>query len=101
PGPPRVLLSFPTRRSSDLVLGLLGGAPKRPDSGVLMTAAGLYAALLVLTIGGERAYRSTLSGGASTTVAEKGAGHAHDPKGDARSEEHTSELQSRRDLVCR
>src|SRR5699024_12557547 len=85
----RVLLSFPTRRSSDLLgLGRDGGLIGRGVSG----------------LGGG--HRVPSSGGAP-----RGApSHSGDQSSrlgsrlltlPARSEEHTSELQSRFDLVCR
>src|SRR5438874_10754929 len=73
--PPRSTL-FPTRRSSDLEAFLAG-------------AAGQHAALLVGAVAEADAQV------AQAALAVVGATCA------SRSEEHTSELQSRRDLVCR
>src|SRR5207249_8175171 len=71
---PRDLHSFPTRRSSDLLQGP-GAADGR----------------------GRLRDEAVLSGGAAGA-----GGSAGTPaQGDGRSEEHTSELQSRFDLVCR
>src|SRR5699024_12713937 len=64
---PRQLHSFPTRRSSDLLPGAGGAAPRRAEPGG----------------GGQGRYRRHRAGPAP------------------RSEEHTSELQSRFELVCR
>src|SRR5690349_23742245 len=73
PGDHRDLHSFPTRRSSDLAAANPGAVERlrRADDAP-----------------GER--RATVGAG------EVGLGD-----GEIRSEEHTSELQSRRDLVCR
>src|SRR5204862_8051441 len=71
-----VLPSFPTRRSSDLVVhGREGG-------------------VLVVEQGGEVAGAEVGEGAADLGVGGERLRHR-------RSEEHTSELQSRRDLVCR
>src|SRR5687768_18041288 len=77
-GAPRALHSFPTRRSSDL--GDVGAARDRV-AGVVGADVRIVAAHL----GG-------LAGALGAGVAE--------PR-QARSEEHTSELQSRLHLVCR
>src|SRR5690349_23889790 len=77
--PVTALHSFPTRRSSDLV----------GEAGVMRRASldgngrwmGLAAGLLVMAP----------AGGLAGPI----------PRKPSRSEEHTSELQSRRDLVCR
>src|SRR5206468_12919226 len=74
--PPRPLPSFPTRRSSDLDPD---DAPHGADRIAGLQVAGHRPAL------------------ARQPEAVVGAGH----HGVARSEEHTSELQSRSDLVCR
>src|SRR5437867_9905991 len=76
-GDHRDLHSFPTRRSSDLKMG--ARARERKSAGVL--AVPVRCAHL-------------LSGRRST-------GAAHRSGGGTRSEEHTSELQSPYDLVCR
>lgn len=67
-----------------LVLSLLGGKPSRPSTDVLMLGAGVYLGLLVLSVGGERVYRGSLSGGAPATkeqVAEEGVVRGGDPQG--------------------
>src|SRR5207249_6671065 len=88
PAPPRALHSFPTRRSSDLGVHAavsprgVGDDPRRrpvpnaPRGGVPLSRRALRS--------GGRARRDS----------------GTPPRG-ARSEEHTSELQSRFDLVCR
>src|SRR5207248_9565584 len=74
--PPRGLHSFPTRRSSDL------GAPAR------VARPGL-------------ARRGRAGGAAGRRPVPPRPAAAPGSAGDARSEEHTSELQSPYDLVCR
>src|SRR5206468_11244421 len=76
--PPRALHSFPTRRSSDLPLT---GAPTSPS----FRLAHCWS-LPTLTTSGPNTWSSS---GRRWEAAS------------ARSEEHTSELQSRSDLVCR
>src|SRR5204863_8158243 len=97
--PHRDLPSFPTRRSSDLA-----------TSPVRWKAAERYAA--------SSTARIVPAPVAAKTAATKAGVHAHIPNSSqewnvyprikrmagrffSRSEEHTSELQSRRDLVCR
>src|SRR5690606_41921235 len=70
---PRVLHSFPTRRSSDLLMQDIGAQPLLVDAAVLI-------------------------------FGEQSGDHDHEQRergGHVRSEEHTSELQSRENLVCR
>src|SRR5699024_12852675 len=76
--PHRPLHSFPTRRSSDLVPGLLEHPVPQPG-----------------VPGGQ--LRDLLAPGHVPPDGRAGAGQQHRD----RSEEHTSELQSRFDLVCR
>src|SRR5690606_41536934 len=75
------LPSFPTRRSSDLVLGFVGNIDAPKLFGRLVIAAGHVLA------GGD-AQVFFVNGDRNGFVLE-------------RSEEHTSELQSRENLVCR
>src|SRR5206468_11830830 len=89
PAPPRDLHSFPTRRSSDLPrrrkrLGFTQGArPLRPpEPGADRRAGGVR-------------------GDPAQPGDERSAGRVERPQTVHRSEEHTSELQSRSDLVCR
>src|SRR5699024_12788813 len=85
----RDLTSFPTRRSSDL------GCFKKKDNAKKLIAnlskKGIDSFTAPTTISGETWYR--VQAGAFTK--RKNAGFKD------RSEEHTSELQSRFDLVCR
>src|SRR5207302_9026536 len=89
--------SFPTRRSSDLVIvPLKAGAP-------LWVGRGMDAqsAILTTTLPHEhvRVAEDVLvreRGGQNRTLHEHVLSYADD-----RSEEHTSELQSRENLVCR
>src|SRR5690606_41041689 len=88
---PRDLHSFPTRRSSDLAsrrsrTGTVGRAS--PDVPMVCTGSALRLSLGRMTKSGA----SRQSGG--------GGGAGADVSG-VRSEEHTSELQSRENLVCR
>src|SRR5438132_12073197 len=76
---PPNLHSFPTRRSSDLI----AEAPMRADDSRLARGQGLA----FRKRGDERVIR--------------GADHRRLVPGRPRSEEHTSELQSHSDLVCR
>src|SRR5690606_41420645 len=87
------LASFPTRRSSDLS-GVLEAVP-HPEGGahtfvfiisVLVVAAGFVLAWAIYGVG------------ATNDRLQSKAGGVH---GFLRSEEHTSELQSRENLVCR
>src|SRR5690606_41873748 len=89
---PRHLHSFPTRRSSDL------SAVTHGITDADHAAASAKSLLQMLS-----AFNPTLGGVASTYLATVKARTA---SGDfanvqARSEEHTSELQSRENLVCR
>src|SRR5690606_41944312 len=98
---PRDLLSFPTRRSSDLFVRVLGQA-----DAVLLTD--VYAAgeqPLVAADGRALARALRVAGKIEPVFIEDVADlpqairdFARD--GDVRSEEHTSELQSRENLVC-
>src|SRR5688572_32492195 len=75
----RHLHSFPTRRSSDL-----------DDAGIRGTARGKGERVLVVRLGDGRGDRQV-----------DDADVVGRPDGDRRSEEHTSELQSQSNLVCR
>src|SRR5204862_8130650 len=83
---PRHLHSFPTRRSSDLKFGALQDtrrvAPNEQGASAVDSARDMLARLSFVVL----ALATTVVARARTTK---------------RSEEHTSELQSRRDLVCR
>src|SRR5207249_6597041 len=94
PAAHRALHSFPTRRSSDLVLVLACAALVGAFLALLLRSSGDSAALQV------RGGRVTLVAVAKRRTLPHLGGTALTPP-PARSEEHTSELQSRFDLVCR
>src|SRR5690606_41974056 len=79
-GDHRDLHSFPTRRSSDLSVGSTSSAPSPATSAVADTEEVTTAAPAAM---------------ASSTGSPKPSAR------EGRSEEHTSELQSRENLVCR
>src|SRR5690606_41508789 len=92
--------SSPTRRSSDLV-GLLGAAlditdRKRMEDALRLSEQRNALALEVARLGAWTRWTRTPAGWRSTRARPGSA--ARRP---ARSEEHTSELQSRENLVCR
>src|SRR5262249_57152757 len=93
----RALLPFPTRRSSDLCgvgagVGFLGGERLTElDRGFGRADDGAVVGGALDGAGGGGAV------GAGWREIERGS----DDAGDARSEEHTSELQSLTNLVCR
>src|SRR5699024_12553899 len=92
PGYTRLLHSFPTRRSSDLAAGVQD-----------LLLAGVERMARGADLGADDAIRLGAAGGERVAA---GAGHLGlDVCGVDlslhRSEEHTSELQSRFDLVCR
>src|SRR5690606_41671260 len=93
--PLRVLHSFPTRRSSDLHGRWFRGRP--PSRATSSSALASSARSSILPSGPNRsapmAARLLKSCGTSDNV--------HSQCSFARSEEHTSELQSRENLVCR
>src|SRR5690606_39384169 len=96
PGTPSGLHSFPTRRSSDLD-GLTQSKPfKKMGIGSSPTGelflSNVHCGPERLLGGSEDSYGRS---GAKGTFMQERAGVA------ARSEEHTSELQSRENLVCR
>src|SRR5207247_11226791 len=87
---PRHITSFPTRRSSDLVVGQIFEWVGGERAGLWEVCRRLQVAGEQTRSGNSRWDRSTVWG-ILKNPAYKGA----------RSEEHTSELQSREDLVCR
>src|SRR5204862_4132954 len=98
--PPMDLHSFPTRRSSDL--GNVAAAPGDADLGeqqILKRVEGYQP--FTISAGAPFYWTSnvalTRSGEQSDFVVAPAVAAFYEP----RSEEHTSELQSRRDLVCR
>src|SRR5206468_12553191 len=89
------LHSFPTRRSSDLRIPyiLLGTTmPSRPRFTVMTWASAAASTDGILFAGKNSRKRILLEPAAAASIWERCA---------PRSEEHTSELQSRSDLVCR
>src|SRR5690606_41429463 len=89
---PRVLYSFPTRRSSDLVaLGIAaatraGHTPHTRPSSTDTARAAMNGSQVTRTVNAPVAASTMLTSTPTMTP---------------RSEEHTSELQSRENLVCR
>src|SRR5207302_8148277 len=79
--PPRDLHSFPTRRSSDLIRDIPSHRLIAPDTDMWGTGG--------------------ILGGILFRLGSYPAGAQGKCLNDARSEEHTSELQSRENLVCR
>src|SRR5687768_18352513 len=88
-GYPRALHSFPTRRSSDLDASNLSDAATARDAISVLTFSfvGLVTELLAILGSNGDGWATSLSSGLIA--------------GAPRSEEHTSELQSRLHLVCR
>src|SRR5690606_41373359 len=95
------LHSFPTRRSSDL--GSFTGAAGRLEMSAVMV--GKYIALLESQLGTRLLERNTRR----QSLTDAGRVYFDEAKrvleqvsiAESRSEEHTSELQSRENLVCR
>src|SRR5699024_11331655 len=90
----RVLLPFPTRRSSDLIPLLLAN-PHSLIEGMAITSFAIGSDKAFIYLRGEVAHVHRRVRHAINEA--KAAGLL----GENRSEEHTSELQSRFDLVCR
>src|SRR5699024_12033670 len=89
----RPLHSFPTRRSSDLT-----------RSEQLCSLAIVMAVMNAWRLLSEPSTPTRISAGGSVksaVIASPYANRGTQPTGSPRSEEHTSELQSRFDLVCR
>src|SRR5690606_39435493 len=82
--------SFPTRRSSDLVRTRVASSDWCASRKVVSVTP---------TVPDERIHCANPSGPSSVSFCFDPAGGS--PSGTARSEEHTSELQSRENLVCR
>src|SRR5204862_8224213 len=93
PDPP----AFPTRRSSDLSQARQKGA--REEEGRLRLSPSGQVQALAPCGAGAFALSAEDVGECRATLRVLGAGDP--PQHRDRSEEHTSELQSRRDLVCR
>jgi protein-disulfide isomerase/uncharacterized membrane protein len=67
-----------------LALGLVGGKTSLPDRRLQLTAVSVFLGVLLLSVAGERAFRSSLSGGASIPeVAKAGDTRGLDPAGTA------------------
>src|SRR5690606_39716143 len=86
---PQDLHSFPTRRSSDLII-VREGEGERPSS-----AARIFARYRGTNLERERFDASNIA------ISLNLLGDGTQIDGNSRSEEHTSELQSRENLVCR
>src|SRR5204862_5342102 len=97
----RPLHSFPTRRSSDLIAALLDYQFGERGPLLRTTAlSGLPPQVRSTMIDRSNRIARRFAGMLSDGIAQ-GSIRAIDPLVASRSEEHTSELQSRRDLVCR
>src|SRR5690606_41258202 len=96
----RVSPSFPTRRSSDLISGNVLSLPLRPPAVLARAAASLdilSGGRFELGLGAGAFWEGIVAmGGRRLTP-----GQSVQALREARSEEHTSELQSRENLVCR
>src|SRR5206468_13066933 len=90
-----VLHSFPTRRSSDLFDGMTFGSLIDPDS---RQKATLHQGQIFALYNHPSGFSGSIEG---YWARQSNVGYFPDEPGDNRSEEHTSELQSRSDLVCR
>src|SRR5207248_11542676 len=88
--------SFPTRRSSDLV----ARGPRAPSGRALAQGLAGRAALAAVAVAGLVAIGVPLAS-ANALRRSEAAAAAGDTSATRRSEEHTSELQSPYDLVCR
>src|SRR5439155_24658260 len=101
PGPHRDLHSFPTRRSSDLNAVALSGDGNTLAVGAIGEASsttGIDSTPNELAPGAGAVYVYTRNAG---TWSQQAYVKASTPGPLVRSEEHTSELQSRGHLVCR
>src|SRR5690606_41334613 len=92
---------FPTRRSSDLASsGALGAGSTEQVVTVAAADADAYQAIVAVVRNEFWVVRATRAvPGAGATAAPDRSG-ADTPSTSTRSEEHTSELQSRENLVC-
>lgn len=66
-----------------LVIGLLGGRPRWPGKNLLVQVGAAWLGLLLLSAGGERLYRASLTGDMGTEIAASGHARGRDPQGDA------------------
>src|SRR5206468_5099459 len=96
----RYLHSFPTRRSSDLAAMMPGRSPLRngwsPGCGTPVRSARNAPLVTIVT-----AYWDALNAILAGALRLRQSATTEAPASAIRSEEHTSELQSRSDLVCR
>src|SRR5207302_11121585 len=90
----RDLHSFPTRRSSDLSRVARSGMPSATNAARWRSRISAAALVIATLPPALRADRRCPGPRAPT-------GHRRHPRRPRRSEEHTSELQSRENLVCR
>src|SRR5207249_8081240 len=100
PPPTHSLLSFPPRRSSDLAGALVGVLDITAACINARVIAGFPPVHVLQSVAGGLLGRGTYNGGFATAALGL-AMHFTMALTVARSEEHTSELQSRFDLVCR
>src|SRR5690606_40472813 len=94
---PRALPPFPTRRSPDLTAS---------GKSALAMAIARTRPVEIVSVDSAQVYRGLDIGTAKPSAADREAVPHHlidirDPAEPYRSEEHTSELQSRENLVCR
>src|SRR5690606_41928160 len=94
---PRLSYSFPTRRSSDLIASLRTAVREHPGTGAVIVPNFSLGSVLGTAFSAIAARYFD----AVEIIEAHHAGKVDSPSGTARSEEHTSELQSRENLVCR
>src|SRR3712207_8254440 len=95
-GAHRHLPSFPTRRSSDLLKTAGSPQPRSPPASMMPQTS-----VLIPAIDSAAPNGSSLGAFGSRDSGTSGTDRASAPSAIGRSEEHTSELQSRQYLVCR
>src|SRR5205823_14378020 len=93
--------SFPTRRSSDLAVGAIPARAAADEMRRLVGASSPVRSGRALRIAATNATARTSATTAATPTASTGQSIRGPGSGSARSEEHTSELQSLAYLVCR
>src|SRR5206468_9252160 len=96
-----LLHPFPTRRSSDLSVGSLASAFRNPRSLAFLSSTRYAVFRSGMTQRIVRLGKESGSGSASESFFINERMLCSTSAADARSEEHTSELQSRSDIVCR
>src|SRR5207302_11370854 len=97
PAPPRPPPSFPTRRSSDL--SRTSAQPPDCSAASAQAAANASASRCATAVVGRRSRHSATKPASSRDLPTPDGPCT--TSGERRSEEHTSELQSRENLVCR